>query len=121
MSSIELPSYSNLSAQQMASKIGLNVKYILPIVQSFTNESTKILEHLSLAISKRDYEEIERRSHSIKGSAGNLKFVKMYELAKEMELSAGEKKEDYPYEEACECLKKAIKSISFNNSSLTTL
>lgn len=113
MISTELPNYNNLSAEEMAAKIGLNVKHIPILVQSFTSESKTILDALSLAISKKDYEEMSGAAHSIKGSAGNLKFVEMYELAKEMELSAKDKKEDYPYSEACESLKKAVESIGF--------
>lgn len=108
----ELPSYNNISAEEMASKIGLNVKHIPILVQSFIDESAGILEGLEGAIASQDYEAISGFAHSIKGSSGNLKFEELYELAKDMELSAKDKKEDYPYAEACASLKKAIESIS---------
>ncbi|PHR55244.1 MAG: hypothetical protein COA44_11085 [Arcobacter sp.] len=109
---IELPSYNNISAQEMASAIGLNIKHIPILVQSFTDESAGIIENLEVAIKAKDYEGISSHAHSIKGSSGNLKFMKMYELAKDMELCAKDAKEDYPYAEACASLKKAIQSIS---------
>jgi len=109
---LELPSYANLSAEEMAAKIGLNAKHIPILVQSFTDESTSILEQLEAAISAKDYSDIANAAHSIKGSSGNLKFNEMYELAKDMELSAKDAKTDYPYEQAYESIKKAIESIS---------
>ena len=110
--SLELPSYNNISAEEMAAKIGLNVKHIPMLVQSFTDESKGIMEQLESAVNAKDYAAISNAAHSIKGSSGNLKFNEMYELAKEVELSAKAVKEDYPYAQACASLKKAIGSIS---------
>jgi len=109
---LELPSYDNISAEEMASKIGLNVKHIPILIQSFTDEGTGIIQQLEEAVSVMDYDGIARAAHSIKGSSGNLKFIEMYELAKEVELSAKDKVEGFPYAEACASIKKAIESIS---------
>ncbi|MDF1881310.1 Hpt domain-containing protein [Sulfurimonas sp. MAG313] len=109
---LELPSYSNLSAEVMAEKIGLNIKHIPILVQSFTEESVGILASLQTAISSKNFEDIASHTHSLKGSSGNLKFTELYDLAKDMELSAKEKKEDFPYSDAYESMKKAIDSIS---------
>jgi len=109
---LELPSYANLSAEEMAEKIGLNAKHIPVLIQSFTEESVGILEQLEEAISSNNYAEISSTAHSIKGSSGNLKFTEMYELAKEVELSAKDSKADYPYAEACASIKQAIQTIS---------
>lgn len=112
MSLMELPSYANIDAEGMAAKIGLNVKHIPILIESFLNEGSTIMTQMTEAISTKDYENISLTAHSIKGSAGNLKFDAIYDLAKEVELSAKDMKSDYPYEEACESLKKAIDSIS---------
>jgi HPt (histidine-containing phosphotransfer) domain-containing protein len=112
MSRVELSSYANIDAQEMANRIGLNVKHIPILVKSFLDESKSILEQLEAAISSRDYKQISHTAHSIKGSSGNLKFNEMYELTRDMELSAKDEKADYPYEEAYLSLKKAIESIS---------
>ncbi len=109
---LQLPSYANISAEEMASKIGLNVKHIPILVQSFIKESQGLIEQLEAAIAAKDYDRISNVSHSIKGSSGNLKFTEMYELAKEMELSAKDRKEDYCYADACESIKTAIGTIS---------
>ena len=109
---MELPSYANLDAENMAAKIGLNVKHIPILVQSFLDEGSTIMTQMTTAINDKDYEKISLTAHSIKGSAGNLKFDAIYDLAKEIELSAKDAKSDYPYEKACESLKVAIDSIS---------
>jgi len=108
----DLPSYENISAEEMASKIGLNVKHIPILVGSFTTESKKLIEELEAAIAANDYAGISSVAHSIKGSSGNLKFEEIYELSKEVELTAKEASADYPYAQACESLKRAIYSIS---------
>ena len=108
---LELPSYADINAEEMAAKIGLNAKHIPILVQSFIDEGVQIISSLEAAIGQKDYTEIGNTAHSIKGSSGNLKFDAMYELAKEVELSAKANKEDYPYEDACASLKNAILSI----------
>ena len=111
----QLPSYSNLVAEEMAANIGLNVKHIPILVMSFTEESVGILEKMKTSIAKNDYDGISNAAHSIKGSAGNLKFIEMFELAKVMELSAKDSNTDFPYLEACESLEKAVQSIKVSN------
>lgn len=108
----ELPDYENISAEEMASSIGLNVKHIPVLVGSFTEESKKLIEEFEEAISSSDYEAIEHAAHSLKGSAGNLRLNEMHELSKEVEFAARAKTVDYPYDKACASLKKAIYSIS---------
>ncbi len=109
---IELPSYTNISAEEMASKIGINSKHIPILVKSFVQESMGLLQQLEAAVLSKNYNEIASIAHSIKGSSGNLKFDEMYLLAREMELSAKGNKEEFPYKDACESIKKAIDSIS---------
>ena len=108
----QLPSYANISAEDMAAKIGLNVKHIPILVQSFQEESQGLIEQLESAIADMNYKEISNVAHSIKGSSGNLKFNEMYELSKDVELSAKDEKDDFPYAQACESIKIAINSIS---------
>ena len=112
MSLMELPSYANLNAEEMATKIGLNVKHMPILIKSFLDEGKTIIKQLESAVEDNDYEKISLNAHSIKGSAGNLKFDEIYELAKDIELSAKDSKVDFPYKEACSSIKKAIESIS---------
>jgi len=89
--------YSNINHEEMASQIGLNAKHIPILIDSFKQESQTAVEKLQKAIEDNDYEVIQKNAHFIKGSAGNLKFDEMYEMSKEMELSATAKNSDFDY------------------------
>ena len=88
--------------------------------QTFIEESDEgldVLESGLLALDSGSADDevihaVFRAAHSIKGSSGNLKFNEMYELSRDLELSAKEQNADYPYEEAAQSLQKAIDSIS---------
>lgn len=105
------PDYSNLSHDDMAAAIGLKAKHIPLLVGSFLGESQTIMESLSEAIDSNSYEDIKLHAHSIKGSAGNLKFDDIYEMAKEMELSAINATSDFDYKAYLNAIKEAISTI----------
>ncbi len=103
--------YSNLDHEKMASGIGLKSKHIPMLIGSFTDESASIMKNLRDAIDANDFTNIKMHAHSIKGSAGNLKFSEVYEMAKEMELSAMNEKSDFDYLSYFEAINKAISTI----------
>jgi len=102
--------YSNINFDEMATLIGLKPKHIPMLIGSFLEESVSILTALEDAITNRDFTAIRANAHSIKGSAGNLKFNEIYEMAKEMELSAAESAE-LDYEAYFKAVKEAIATI----------
>ncbi|MDQ1338779.1 MAG: hypothetical protein QG617_1747 [Campylobacterota bacterium] len=104
--------YSRVNHEDMALAIGLKSKHIPLLIANFIEESTLIMESLKDAIEARDYEKIRSRAHAIKGSAGNLKFNEVYEMAKEMELSGSKEENDFEYEAYFEAIKSAIGTIS---------
>ena len=106
------PDYSNINHEEMASVIGLKPKHIPRLIDSFVNESVTILQNLQEAINSKDFASMKLYSHSIKGSAGNLRFNEIYEMAKEMELSAADSKKNFDYQVYFEALKSAIATIS---------
>ena len=112
MSQRDIPNYSNINADELAAKIGLKAKHIPILVGSFTEESKEIMGALKSAISSKDYEQIQHHAHSIKGSAGNLKFDAIYEMAKEMEFASRDENAGFEYEEVYEIMNKGIESIS---------
>lgn len=65
------------------------------------------LEKLNEAIDAQDDDAIERYAHSIKGSAGSLRFTKISEIAQELEKSAHAKESDF-YPEALRKLSEAF-------------
>ena len=103
--------YSNLNHGEMAKKIGLKVMHMPIIINSFLQESTQILQTISEAIQAKDYSTIKSKAHSLKGSAGNLRFSEIYEMSKDMELSAADTTLDFEYKAYLEAIKKIIVTI----------
>lgn len=104
--------YSSINHEEMAASIGLKLKYIPVLIASFIEESNQILDLLEESISTKNYEKIRSNAHSIKGSAGNLKFTEIYEMAKEMEVAASTQKSDFEYEIYFDTIKRAMGTIS---------
>ena len=103
--------YSSLNFDEMAASIGLKAKHIPMLVGSFLDESNSIANSLEDAVNSNDFEAIKTHAHSIKGSAGNLKFNEIYEMARDMELSAGDLKSDFDYSAHLKAIKEAIATI----------
>ena len=103
--------YSNLNHEDMAGEIGLKSKHIPMLIDSFINESDSIMQQLKDAIDVQDFANIKMHSHSIKGSAGNLKFNEVYEMAKEMEFAATDSNADFDYTTYFDAISAAINTI----------
>ena len=82
--------YANMNHDEMAAAIGLKPKHIPMLVGSFLEESVGILQNLTSAIESKDYDAIKASAHAIKGSAGNLRFNEVYEMAKEVEFAGAD-------------------------------
>ncbi len=108
---IQNANYSNLNYEEMAKLIGLKPKHMPMLIGSFLEESVSILKNLEDAINTQDFSAIKTNAHSIKGSAGNLKFTEIYEMAKEMELSAGDSNADLDYSTYLQAITSAINTI----------
>lgn len=104
--------YSMVDHEEMARAIGLKPKHMPLLIANFIEESASIMETLEEDIASRNYEKIKSRAHVIKGSAGNLKFNEVYEMAKEMELSGSKEEGDFEYEAYFKAIKSAIGTIS---------
>jgi HPt (histidine-containing phosphotransfer) domain-containing protein len=108
---IQNADYSDINLDEMAASIGLKPKHMPMLIGSFLEESVGIMDALSGAIDSKDFTAIKINAHSIKGSAGNLKFNEIYEMAKEMEHSANESDVDFDYTGYSEAIKAAILTI----------
>ena len=106
------PDYSVLNHEEMAKAIGLKAKHIPILVGSFIEESTPILEKLAKAIEAKEYQEIQSLAHSIKGSAGNLRFAELSEMAKEMEHAGAAADESFEYGAYLAAIQGAMGTIS---------
>ena len=106
------PNYSELNHEEMAASIGLKAKHIPMLVGSFLEETGPILENLTSAIASTDYTAIKSSAHSVKGSAGNLRFNEVYEMCKEMELAANESDSSFDYSAYLTAVKSAVATIT---------
>ncbi|MFA5455745.1 MAG: Hpt domain-containing protein [Sulfurimonas sp.] len=104
--------YSRVNHEDLASAIGLKPKHIPLLIANFIEESASIMEMLKNAIEACDYEKIRANAHSIKGSAGNLKFSEVYEMAREVEFAGAKEENDFEYEAYFDAIKSAIGTIS---------
>ena len=108
---IQQADYSNLNHEEMAASIGLNMKHIPILINSFVQESNGAITKLQNAIESNDYEAIHTHAHFIKGSSGNLKFNEIYEMCKEMEKEATNKNTSFDYSGYFEAISAAIATI----------
>lgn len=103
---------NDIDFESIAKSIGVGVKYIPKLLKSFISESLLQLDNYKLAITTLDYEQIERSAHSIKGSAGNMKFDSIYKTAKLTEIAGHLKDESFDYQGHYNKLKKEIEIIA---------
>jgi len=108
---IQTADYSSLNFDEMAAAIGLKPKHRPMLIGSFLDESGGILTSLASAISSNDFTAIKAHAHSIKGSAGNLKFNEIYEMTREMEHAAENSDASFDYIGHLEAVKTAIATI----------
>lgn len=105
------PDYSELNYEDMAKEIGLKSKHIPLLIASFLEESEPILEKLQTAIESSDYTTIRGAAHSLKGSAGNLRFNELYKMSREMEFAGAEANTSFEYGAYLEAMRKAVATI----------
>ena len=103
--------YSNLNYDEIASEIGLKPKHMPMLIGSFVDEASEIMQNLKGAIDAKEYANIKMHAHLIKGSAGNLKFREIYDMAREIELAAMESKADFDYMTYFDAINKIIATI----------
>jgi len=103
---------SGIDYEELAAKMGIKPKHIHRLMESFISESTTSLRTLKEAIARNDYKQIEQCAHFLKGSAGNMQFNDLYEMARLIELSAIANEDDFAYEEYYIAIKKGLETIS---------
>ncbi|MDT8338165.1 MAG: Hpt domain-containing protein [Sulfurimonas sp.] len=104
--------YSDLDYDNLALSIGIKNRYIPMIMESFLKETDSILEALEESIESKDYDKIRLNAHAIKGSAGNIKFNEIYEMAMEIESEAAKKNNEFDYKLYFDAIKNAVGTIS---------
>ena len=101
-----------LDFEQLAASMGIKARHIPRLIQSFLGESQLLCEKLEAAIAEKNYTEIEHAAHTIKGSAGNMQFMSLYEMAKLLEFAAEIKDESFAYAEHNAAIKAELAAIT---------
>jgi len=109
---IQNPDYKDIDHAEMAQAIGLKVKHVPMLIGSFLEESFPILETMYTYLEAKDYENLRSSAHSIKGSAGNLRFNELSAMAKELEFAAANSEDSFDYKAYLDALKGAMATIS---------
>lgn len=74
--------------KELAGNLGLEEGEFLELVELFIEKGGSDLDMLQSALDQGDTEKILEAAHSIKGASGNLGFMEIYEVAKNVELNA---------------------------------
>ncbi len=80
-----------MNFKELAENLGLEKDVLQEIVELFLETSASDLHKLRLAIDQEDTQQVVEAAHSIKGASGNLGFMAVSEVAKEVEMKAREK------------------------------
>ena len=74
--------------KKMGEDIGLDEDEFLEITELYLETSHSDLNKLLASIKEGDIAEVVERAHSLKGASGNMGFVEVYEIAREIEMNA---------------------------------
>jgi HPt (histidine-containing phosphotransfer) domain-containing protein len=80
-----------MNFKELAENFGLEKDELQEIVELFLETSASDLHKLRSAIDQGDTQQMVEAAHSIKGASGNLGFMAIFEVAKEVEMKAREK------------------------------
>jgi HPt (histidine-containing phosphotransfer) domain-containing protein len=92
--------------------IGLDEEEFLEIVELFLETAQTDIDRLRHALSSGDIQSINEAAHSLKGSAGNLGFMEIYRLSKEIESATRQNTLEHigPVLESIEKVKETIQA-----------
>ena len=77
-----------MDIRDLAENLGLEEAEYLELFELFIETGMSDLEKLQSAISVGDSKEARSAAHSLKGAAGNMGLMEIYDLAKEIEEKA---------------------------------
>ena len=108
---VEIKQEIDIDYEALSEKIGLPLKMIDRLVESFLVETPKVLDQLKEAIESHNQANIELYAHSVKGSAANLSLDEFQIKANEIEKAAKNRLDDYDYKLSFDILNGLFKSI----------
>ncbi|MBN1850804.1 MAG: Hpt domain-containing protein [Deltaproteobacteria bacterium] len=100
-----------MNVTALSERLGLEKDEFLELVELFLETGKSDLGQLKVAVQTEDIEEVVKSSHSIKGASGNLGFMEIFEVAKDVELNARQDRLDGA-SEAVDTIKKHLDQIA---------
>jgi HPt (histidine-containing phosphotransfer) domain-containing protein len=71
-----------MNIEELAENLGLDEEEFVEILELYVETTSTDLEELKAAIAAKDAESAHKKSHSIKGSSGNMGLTELFEKAK---------------------------------------
>ncbi|MEJ2373062.1 MAG: ATP-binding protein, partial [Sulfurimonas sp.] len=100
-----------LDAKHLTKELMLSMEELTMLLELFVNKMHETLPLLREAIEEKDFGQIAKKAHNIKGSSGNFRIEFLQKIASEMETMANKKDLNYDYEGSFQKIKEAIESI----------
>ena len=100
-----------MNIKDLAENLGLEEAEYLELLELFVETGMSDVEKLQTAISMKDSGQARGAAHSLKGAAGNIGLMEIYDLAKDIEKKV-EDGQPETISEASNTLKKKIESIA---------
>ena len=91
--------------------LNLSRDILMNLVDIYFKNVSQDLRHLEKSIKNKDFEEIRKYAHKIKGSSLNLKLDEIGKIASEMEKNSKEKNSNFDYEENLMKIEKLLENI----------
>lgn len=83
-----------MNPNELMEKLGLSAEEMAELVALFVDSCRKDLEQMSAALTAEDARGVSESAHSIKGASGNMRFERVYEIAKVIEEDARQRSLD---------------------------
>ena len=100
-----------IDLQEIADYLDFDLEDVEMLIEVFLEGAYKNMQELKIAINMNNLQDIHKAAHAIKGSAANLTFANIADIAKEIEENA-KKSNTVDYDKKYEELKVAIDDIS---------
>jgi HPt (histidine-containing phosphotransfer) domain-containing protein len=88
------PERDFMNPNELMEKLGLSAEEMAELVALFVDSCRKDLEQMSAALAAEDAKGVSECAHSIKGASGNMRFERVYEIAKIIEEDARQRSLD---------------------------
>ena len=74
-----------MNFDEIAKNLDLDIEDVKELLELYVETTTSDLKELKIALKEKKIEEVHKRSHSIKGSSGNLGIMEIYDIIKKID------------------------------------